>query len=111
VETPGGKVRYDGDAKIDGVPGTSAPIPIVFKDTAGSTCGALLPTGNEVDIVEGVPVTLIDNGMPCVILDAADFGVAGTETPAELEANAELKARLEAIRLAVGPMMNLGDVT
>lgn len=111
VKTPGGRVRYDGDAKIDGVPGTSAPIPIVFKDTAGSTCGALLPSGNEVDIVEGVPVTLIDNGMPCVILDAADFGVAGTETPAELEANTELKSRLEAIRLTVGPMMNLGDVT
>ena len=111
VETPGGRVRYDGDARIDGVPGTSAPIPIVFKDTAGSTCGALLPTGNAVDLVAGVEVTLIDNGMPCVVLDAADFGVSGTETPAELEANAELKARLEEVRLAAGPLMNLGDVT
>jgi len=111
VETPGGRVRYDGDARVDGVPGTSAPIPIVFKDTAGSTCGALLPTGNAVDLVAGVEVTLIDNGMPCVVLDAADFGVSGTETPAELEANAELKARLEEVRLAAGPLMNLGDVT
>jgi len=111
VETPGGRVRYDGDARIDGVPGTSAPIPIVFKDTAGSTCGALLPTGNAVDLVAGVEVTLIDNGMPCVVLDAADFSVSGTETPAELEANAELKARLEEVRLAAGPLMNLGDVT
>ncbi|KRA47602.1 4-oxalomesaconate tautomerase [Devosia sp. Root635] len=110
VATPAGRVTYDGVARIDGVPGTSAAMPIVFEDTAGSSCGALLPTGNAVDIVHGVPVTLIDNGMPCVILDAADFGISGQETPAELEANETLKARLEHIRLTVGPMMNLGDV-
>ena len=110
VETPGGKVRYDGEARIDGVPGTSAPIPIVFKDTAGSTCGALLPTGNAVDTVAGVQVTMIDNGMPCVILDAADFEISGTETPEELEADQPLKSRLEEVRLAAGPLMNLGDV-
>ena len=68
VETPGGKVRYTGSAAIDGVPGTHAPIPLEFRDTAGSSCGALLPTGNESDIIEGVACTLIDNGMPCVIL-------------------------------------------
>jgi len=111
VETPDGRVRYDGDAHIDGVPGGSAPIPIVFEDSAGSTCGALLPTGNAVDEVNGVKVTLIDNGMPCVVLAAADFGIKGTETPGELEANEDLKTRLEAIRLKVGPMMNLGDVS
>ncbi|MGX1306826.1 4-oxalomesaconate tautomerase [Amorphus suaedae] len=110
VETPGGRVTYAGEARIDGVPGTSAPMGIVFEDTAGSTCGALLPTGNAVDTVEGVEVTLIDNGMPCVILAAADFGISGDETPAELEANDALRARVEKIRLAVGPMMNLGDV-
>ena len=111
VATPGGRVSYAGEAKIDGVPGTSAPMPIVFEDTAGSSCGALLPTGNAVDIVHGVPVTLIDNGMPCVILDAADFGISGQESPQELESNQELKRRLEEIRLTVGPMMNLGDVS
>ncbi|WP_306884960.1 4-oxalomesaconate tautomerase [Amorphus orientalis] len=110
IETPGGEVTYAGDARIDGVPGTAAPIPIVFQDTAGSTCGALLPTGNAVDTVEGVEVTLIDNGMPCVILNAADFGLDGDETPEALEANEDLRARVEKIRLAVGPMMNLGDV-
>src|SRR5690606_18881664 len=91
VSTPGGVVTYAGEARIDGVPGTSAPIPIVFEDTAGSSCGALLPSGNAVDVVEGVAVTLIDNGMPCVILDAADFGISGSETPAELDANDALK--------------------
>jgi 4-oxalomesaconate tautomerase len=111
VQTPGGSVRYDGDARIDGVPGTHAPIPIEFADVAGSSCGALLPTGNVTDVIEGTDVTCIDNGMPVVCLAAADFGLTGQETPAELESNAELTERLEAIRLAAGPLMNLGDVT
>ncbi len=92
------------------MPGTAAAIPIAFQDTAGSSCGALLPTGNAVDVIEGVECTLIDNGMPCVVMRAADLGIAGTESPAELEADEALRARLEAIRLAAGPLMNLGDV-
>jgi 4-oxalomesaconate tautomerase len=111
VETPGGTVNYAGTARIDGVPGTHAPININFEDVAGSSCGALLPTGNVVDEVLGVQVTCIDNGMPVVCLNASDFGITGYETPAEIEANAELRARVEEIRLAVGPLMNLGDVT
>lgn len=111
ISTPAGVVDYTGDAAIDGVPGTAAAIPIVFEDTAGSSCGALLPTGNAVDEIDGIGVTLIDNGMPCVILSAADFDLDGTETPAELEGNQTLKQRVEAIRLKAGPMMNLGDVT
>ena len=111
VETPGGTVNYAGTARIDGVPGTHAPININFEDVAGSSCGALLPTGNVVDEVLGVQVTCIDNGMPVVCLNASDFGITGYETPAEIEANDELRARVEAIRLAVGPLMNLGDVT
>ncbi|WP_319825025.1 4-oxalomesaconate tautomerase [Thalassovita sp.] len=111
VHTPGGKVSYDGTARIDGVPGYSAPVPIEFKDTAGSSCGALLPTGNTCDMIEGIAVTMIDNGMPCVVMRAADMGITGDETPEDLEANADLRARLEAIRLACGPLMNLGDVS
>jgi len=111
VQTPAGCVRYDGSARIDGVPGTSAPVPITFRDTAGSSCGALLPTGNALDLVEGVEATLIDNGMPCVILRARDMGLSGNETPAELEANSLLCTRLETIRLAAGPLMALGDVS
>jgi len=111
VSTPNGAVEYEGDARIDGVPGTSAAIPIDFLDVAGSSCGALLPTGNVVDEVHGVQVTCIDNGMPVVVLRAADFGKTGRESPEELEADAELKKRVEAIRLELGPRMNLGDVT
>ena len=110
IETPGGRVTYAGEARIDGVPGTSAPIPITFQDTAGSSCGALLPTGREVDAIDGVDCTLIDNGMPCVVMAAEALGIDGTETPEALEANAALRERLEAIRLKAGPMMNLGDV-
>jgi 4-oxalomesaconate tautomerase len=111
IQTPGGRVRYDGEARIDGVPGTAAPVPIDFLDVAGSSCGALLPTGHARDTVLGVEVTCIDNGMPVVVVRASDFGKTGDESPEELEADGELKARVEAIRLAVGPMMNLGDVT
>lgn len=111
VETPNGRVSYEGTARIDGVPGTSAPVPITFADTAGSSCGALLPTGNAVDVIAGIEATLIDNGMPCVILRASDMGITGDETPEALEANENLRAKLEEIRLIAGPMMNLGDVT
>lgn len=111
VQTPGGRVGYDGDACIDGVPGVAAPIPVEFRDTAGSTCGALLPSGRAVDIVNGVPVTLIDNGMPCVVMKATDVGITGYESRDELDAATDLKAKIEAIRLAVGKRMNLGDVS
>ncbi len=110
VPTPRGSVEYEGQARIDGVPGTAAAIPIDFLDVAGSSCGALLPTGAASDRIDGLAVTCIDNGMPVVLLRAADLGVSGYETPEALEANAELKARVERVRLALGPRMNLGDV-
>jgi 4-oxalomesaconate tautomerase len=110
VRTPGGQVDYAGEARIDGVPGSAAPVPLEFRDTAGSSCGALLPTGNAADEIEGVACTLIDNGMPCVVLRAEDVGATGYEDRDTLDSDAALKARIEAIRLAAGPMMNLGDV-
>jgi len=111
VLTPGGRVQYDGDARIDGVPGTAAPINIDFLDIAGGSCGALLPTGNVRDSVAGLEVTMIDNGMPVVVVRARDFGKTGGESPAELDADGELKAHVERVRLAAGALMNLGDVT
>lgn len=110
VPTPEKQVTYAGNASISGVPGTHAPIPLFFKDIAGSQCGALLPSGNPVDRIDGIDVTLIDNGMPCVIIRASDLGISGTESREELDANDALKARLEAIRLQAGPLMNLGNV-
>jgi 4-oxalomesaconate tautomerase len=111
VATPDGRVEYEGDARIDGVPGTAAAIPIDFLDVAGSSCGALLPTGAVADVIEGVEVTCVDNGMPVVAMRAADLGKSGSETPEQLESDSGLKAHVERIRLAAGLRMNLGDVT
>jgi 4-oxalomesaconate tautomerase len=111
VQTPGGRVSYEGDARIDGVPGTSAPITINFLDTAGSVCSALLPTGRASDRIDGIEVTCIDNGMPLVLLRAADVGRTGYETVTEMNADTELKARLEQLRSACGHAMGLGDVS
>lgn len=111
VATPDGVVSYAGDARIDGVPGTAAAIPLAFRDTAGSSCGALLPTGAGTDVIEGVICTLIDNGMPCVVFRAEDVGATGYESREDLDADLALKSRIEAIRLIAGPMMNLGDVS
>lgn len=110
VSTPGGKVSYTGATRIDGVPGTHAAVPLMFTGIAGSLCGALLPTGRACDVIVGVACTLIDNGMPCVVMRAADLGLTGTEPREVLEADAALKARIETIRRAAGPLMNLGDV-
>lgn len=120
VNTPNGRVAYEGDARIDGVPGSAAPITINFLDTAGSVCSGLLPTGKVRDSVTveaaGVAaftldVTCIDNGMPMVLLRAGDVGRTGYESVAEMNADTELKARLEALRLQTGHLMGLGDVT
>ncbi|MDE0521336.1 MAG: 4-oxalomesaconate tautomerase [Boseongicola sp.] len=111
VATPDGEPTYAGEARIDGVPGSAAAVPLTFKDTAGSSCGTLLPTGNAADVVEGVEVTMIDNGMPCVVIRASDMGITGDEAPEELEASEALRRKIESIRLACGPKMNLGDVT
>lgn len=110
VPTPGGVVVYEGAASIAGVPGTAAAIRIDFLDTAGSVCGALLPTGNSRDELDGIEATMIDNGMPVVVLRAADFGKSGYETPAELDADKRFKARLEEVRIVAGERMGLGDV-
>ncbi len=119
VHTPGGMVEYEGDARIDGVQSTSAPITINFLDTAGSVCAGLLPTGSVKDTVQvqgegfatfSVDVTCIDNGMPLVIMRAADVGRTGYESVADLNADSELKAKLEALRLKVSLQMGLGDV-
>ncbi|WP_183378633.1 MULTISPECIES: 4-oxalomesaconate tautomerase [unclassified Herbaspirillum] len=120
VATPDGHLRYSGDARIDGVPGTAAPVKINFLDTAGSVCPSLLPSEGVRDHIHfatadgqthQVDATLIDNGMPMVLVRATDFGISGTETVEQLNANQALRTRLEALRLAVGDKMGLGDVS
>ena len=110
VQTPNCQVEYAGDAKVDGVPATAAPIICHYLDTEGATCGALLPTGKAKNNIDGIEITCIDNGMPVVLLKASDFGISGYETPTELDAHENVKKRLESIRQQVGQMMHLGDV-
>ena len=110
VETPGGVVTYEGNARIDGVPGAAAPVLQNFPQAAGSTCGALLPTGNAADVIAGIEATCIDAGMPVVVVRAEDLGVSGYESREALDANGVLKERLETIRRQAGPLMRLGDV-
>ena len=110
VPTPHGAVNYSGEARIDGVPGGGAPLIVEFEDVAGSSCGSLLPTAHVVDVFDGIEVTCVDNGMPVVLIRAADLGLRGDESPGQLDADSALKARLESIRLQVGPRMNLGEV-
>ena len=111
VQTPGGVVSYEGDTAIDGVPGTSAPVKLNFMDVAGSTCGKLLPTGNPIDVIEGVPVTCMDAAMPVMILAAESVGKTGYESAAELDADKALFQRIEKIRRIAGERMGLGDVS
>lgn len=106
--TRDGRPRYDGDVAIDGVPGTASPIEL---EVGGGPGKALLPTGNPADEINGHTATLIDNGMPVAVLRADEFGVDGTESPAALEEDADLAARIERVRLAAGPLMGLGDVS
>lgn len=105
-----GQPVYVGDTEISGFPGSAAEIRIEFEGIAGSSTGALLPTGHLVDEVGGVEATLIDNGMPVVVLRAEDVGITGYESCEALEENSDLKRALEEIRIAAGPMMNLGEV-
>jgi len=111
MQTPNKKLKFDGDARIDGVPGTSAPIICNYLDVAGSVCGSLFPTGNKKDVVNDIDITCIDNGMPVVLINANQLGITGYESCEELSNNSELRKTLEELRLEVGPMMNLGEVS
>ena len=111
VLTPGRRVVYAGDTRIDGVAGTAAPIRLNFLDAWGAVTGSLFPTGNRIDRIEGLDVTCIDAAMPLVILRAADLGLTGREAPADLDADRALMTRIESVRRAAGAAMGLGDVS
>lgn len=111
VQTPGGVVTYEGDEVIAGVPGSAAPVALNFLDVVGSRTGKMFPTGNRIDVIDGIEVSLVDVAMPMMIARASDFGIKGTETQAELDDNRDLFARMEAVRLKAGEMMGLGDVS
>lgn len=116
VEVPvsGGEPVEAGSFRVPGVPGSGARIDIDFSQTAGAACGALLPTGNPVDRIEvegvgSIEMSLVDTGNAHVFVRAADVGMTGTETAAEIDGNAELLARLERIRDAAAYRMGMSS--
>lgn len=111
VQTPGGRVTYEGSARIDGVAGTAAPVLLNFLDAWGAVTGHLFPTGQRTESIEGVTVTCIDAAMPLMILRASELGLTGRERPAELDANTALLEKIEVMRLEAGRRMGLGDVS
>jgi 2-methylaconitate cis-trans-isomerase PrpF len=111
VQTPGRRVTYAGATGIDGVAGTAAPIRLSFLDAWGAVTGSLFPTGSRIDRIDGLDVTCIDAAMPLVVVRAADLGLSGRESPAELDADRALLDRIEALRRAAGRAMGLGDVS
>jgi hypothetical protein len=111
VQTPGRKVAYTGDARIDGVPGTAAPIILNFMDVVGSLSGKLLPTGNARDVIDGIEVSCVDVAMPMIMMRAKDFGLIGYEGRPEINSNKALFAKIEPIRLEAGRRMGFGDVS
>ncbi len=111
VPTPQGKVTYEGDTAIDGVPGVGAPIELQFLDVVGNLTGSLLPTGKLIDTIDSIPVTCMDVTMPMVIARAADFGLSGYESADKLNENRSFFERMETIRIEAGKRMGLGDVS
>ena len=106
VEVENGKSKVDGDAEIDGVPGTGSPIMLDFFDSVGSTTGKALPTGNPQDQVEvegyGVfTVSIVDAGNVVIFIEAESLGLSGIESAAEIEGSKELMDKIEAIRSTV----------
>jgi 4-oxalomesaconate tautomerase len=111
VNSPGGQVSYQGDWEISGVPGTAAPVDVVFSDFCGGATGTLFPTGNCIDDIDGVMITAIDAGVCAIIANAASFGIAGDEPPRQLNSDRALLERIESVRLRAAEAMGLGDVT
>ena len=106
-----GMPLYGGDAEIAGVTRNASPVTLKFMDVAGSVTGALLPTGNAKDTIDGIDVTCMDIAMPVVIAKAEDFGIKGDETAESLNENKVLFDKMEKIRLQAGKMMGMGDVS
>ena len=111
VKSPGGRVDYDGDTAIDGVPGRAAPVYLNFMDVVGAKTGKLLPTGSVTESIDGIEVTCIDVAMPMVLLRASDLGLSGYETRAEIDRNRLLFELVEPVRQEAGRRMGLGDVS
>jgi 2-methylaconitate cis-trans-isomerase PrpF len=112
VEVVNGKAKVTGDYSIAGVPGTGSEISIDFSDTAGSSTGKLLPTGNAIDKISvsgygEIEASLVDAANPVVFVRAKDLGLSGIEIPSQIDENKDMLATLEEIRGKSAVLMGL----
>lgn len=102
VPVKNGKAAVEGDYEIDGCPGTGAKITLDWSEAVGGSTGKLLPTGNPKDIIEVAgkkyTVSIVDAGNIVIFVRAEEFGLQGTETPNEIDANGPLNEIIEEIR-------------
>ena len=109
VPVAGGEAAVTGDFELAGVAGRGARIALDFVDPGGAGTGCLLPTGRARDVVAGVDVSCVDATNPVVFVRARDLGVTGTEPPSAVDADHDLAARLEKLRVEAGARMGLAE--
>ena len=102
-----GEAAVVGDFELPGVPGLGARIALDFLEPGGSRTGRLLPSGRARELIAGVEASLVDASNPVVFVRAKDLDLAGTETPAAMDDDRALVARLEAIRVAAAQAMGI----
>ncbi|KAF2757999.1 DUF453 domain protein [Pseudovirgaria hyperparasitica] len=109
ISDDGSEAASSGEFAIDGVSGHAARIQLDFVDPAGSRTGKLLPTGNPVDVFDGINVTCIDVGNPCCFVRAADLNVEANITPDEIDTHPVLLSQLNSLRRQAGVAMGIAD--
>jgi 2-methylaconitate isomerase len=102
-----GEAAVAGDFELAGVAGLGARIALDFVEPGGAGTGRLLPTGRARDLVAGVEVSCVDATNPVVFVRARDLGLTGAETPAAVDADHELGARLEKLRVEAAARMGM----
>jgi 2-methylaconitate cis-trans-isomerase PrpF len=106
-----GEAAVEGDFDLPGVAGTGARIALDFVDPGGAVTGKLLPTGRVRDVIAGLEASCVDATNPVVFVRATDLGLVGTESPAKIDADQALGARLERIRSAAAALMGMPEST
>ena len=95
------------DAVIPGVDGAWPGVDLFLNDPVGAKTGKLLPTGNAVDIIEGVEVSCVDVAVPMVIARASDFGRNVQDAIESFDSDKALMGKLRSVWTQAGLRMGL----